>query len=79
MNKTPIVGERTAHLLNALRLNEKLLEEVHSAYSPAGEEEADGRVCALVEETAEIRRKINAWILDEINEWAISKPCPDAI
>lgn len=77
--KKLIVGECTAHLLNARRLLEELQEEVVDAYRDLGENETDTRLAALRDGADMIRETLGSWIAERVEAWAYSRSRPTEI
>lgn len=71
---TPIVGTRTAHLLNARQLLEQMQEEICSAYQDLGEAELQARLMNLQEGVDQIKGTLTSWITEQVEAWAVSRP-----
>ena len=73
---TPIVGERTAHLLNARQLLEQMQEEICEAYRDLGETEMQARLLDPQLQTGaeHIKDTLSRWIMERVEEWAASRP-----
>lgn len=76
---TPIVGERTAHLLTARQLLEQLQEEVCGAYQDLGEAEMNARLWDLQAGAEQIKDTLSRWITEQVEAWAASRPLPAEI
>lgn len=70
------VGEKTAHLFNALRHIEEVNEEVFDAFSRISEEEANARLECFGPQYEYIRDTLKAWIAEAAGTWAVSSPTP---
>ena len=77
--KKLIVGECTAHLLNARRLLEELQEEVVDAYRDLGANETDTRPAAPRGGADMIREARGSWLAGRVEAWAYSRFRPTEI